>query len=213
MSSELWILMLTAASLGTVHTLLGPDHYLPFVAMAKARGWSPPRTIGITLACGLGHVASSIVLGSIGIALGVGLGQLEGIEATRGDWAAWAFLLFGSAYLLWAIWKLSTNKHSHIHEAPKNRSLTPWVLFLIFVLGPCEPLIPLLMFPAAQHSLAGIIAVSSVFAISTLVTMVAAVLTLHYGTSLLKVNHLHKYTHAIAGGTVTLSGALILLGL
>ncbi|HOD34406.1 MAG TPA: hypothetical protein PLR20_01590 [Syntrophales bacterium] len=29
---------------------------------------------------------------------------------------------------------------------------TPWVLFTIFVLGPSEPLIPVLMFPAARNA-------------------------------------------------------------
>src|SRR5690554_7070645 len=97
MSSELWILMLTAASLGTVHTLLGPDHYLPFVAMAKPRGWPTPRTIGFTLECGLAHVPSPTALAALAIPLGSDLAQLEAIEAPRGAWPAWPFPLFGSA--------------------------------------------------------------------------------------------------------------------
>ena len=50
MAPDLTLLLVTAASIGVVHTLLGPDHYLPFVAMAKARGWSLARTLRITLA-------------------------------------------------------------------------------------------------------------------------------------------------------------------
>ncbi len=41
-------------------------------------------------------------------------------------------------------------EHAHVHES-ESSSITPWVLFVIFVLGPCEPLIPLLMFPAASR--------------------------------------------------------------
>ena len=41
-------LLSTAAILGIVHTILGPDHYVPFVAMGRARGWSLGRTLGIT---------------------------------------------------------------------------------------------------------------------------------------------------------------------
>lgn len=33
------VLALTAAPIGFFHTLLGPDHYLPFLVMAKARKW------------------------------------------------------------------------------------------------------------------------------------------------------------------------------
>jgi hypothetical protein len=47
------------------------------------------------------------------------------------------------------------DEHAHVHEAERTRSLTPWVLFTIFVFGPCEPLIPILMYPAAAESLWG----------------------------------------------------------
>ena len=40
MSIDLGLLILTAVSIGFVHTLVGPDHYLPFVAMSAARNWS-----------------------------------------------------------------------------------------------------------------------------------------------------------------------------
>ena len=38
-SGELSALCVTAASIGFLHTLFGPDHYLPFIVMAKAKGW------------------------------------------------------------------------------------------------------------------------------------------------------------------------------
>ena len=37
MTVDLGLLILTAASIGCIHTLLGPDHYVPFVAMGAAR--------------------------------------------------------------------------------------------------------------------------------------------------------------------------------
>jgi ABC-type nickel/cobalt efflux system permease component RcnA len=210
--------------------------------MSKARPWTPLQTILITAFCGLGHVASSVVIGAIGIILGIGISKMEGIESVRGNWAAWAFLVFGIGYLLWAIWRIKSKKphvhthehgsivhnhehfhehaavdtpvvpHTHGHEKQKT-NLTPWILFLIFVLGPCEPLIPVLMYPAAQASIKGLIAVAVVFALSTILTMVGVVVAVNYSVSFIKVGKLEKYTHAIAGATVTLSGGLILLGL
>jgi len=51
MTNELLILRWSAASIGFVHTILGPDHYVPFIMIGKARNWSMPRTIGtMTLA-------------------------------------------------------------------------------------------------------------------------------------------------------------------
>lgn len=88
MSNKIWILIVTAASIGFIHTLLGPDHYLPFIVMSKARNWSTFRTVSITILCGIGHVGSSVVIGAIGVILGIGLHKLEALESIRGNWAA-----------------------------------------------------------------------------------------------------------------------------
>ena len=91
--------------------------------------------------------------------------------------------------------------------------MTPWILFLIFVLGPCEPLIPILMYPAAEMSYLGLVAVTATFAVVTIATMLAVVFAVNYGVSFVKVSKLERYTHVIAGATIALSGVLILAGL
>ena len=48
MDHELLVLMFTAAAIGCAHTLLGPDHYLPFVMMGRARNWTLSRTLSLT---------------------------------------------------------------------------------------------------------------------------------------------------------------------
>ena len=85
MNDALIALTATAAGIGFLHTLTGPDHYVPFVVLAKARGWSYLKTVWITVLCGLGHVGSSIILGFIGIALGLGVARLEIFEGYRGS--------------------------------------------------------------------------------------------------------------------------------
>lgn len=235
MSSDLSILLVTAASIGVIHTLTGPDHYLPFVVMAKARKWTMTKTSLITFFCGLGHVGSSILLGSVGIALGVALSKAERIESTRGNLAAWAFVLFGMAYMTWGIFRAIRNKshrhvhfhdgsthehvhtheqnHDHIHQSEKVINLTPWMLILIFVLGPCEVLIPMLMYPAAEHGTKGIVMVSVVFAVATIATMLLIVALLTAGFNKIPFGKMERWTHAIAGATILLSGVAILLGL
>ncbi len=237
MNSDLNILLITAASVGFLHTVTGPDHYLPFVVISKARKWSIAKTSVITILCGIGHVGSSVVIGTIGIAFGLILSKIEGIENFRGNLAAYAFVLFGFIYMVWGIYRAIQNKphkhfhfhheegeghehehihehnHDHIHEKEKAVNLTPWILILIFVLGPCEVLIPMLMYPAAKHGTLGIITVSLVFAITTIATMLAIVLLLVTGVNLIPLGKLERYTHAIAGGTILLSGVAILLGL
>lgn len=235
MSDGISALVLTAVAIGVTHTLLGPDHYLPFVFMARARGWSRAKTQLITLACGLGHVASSVVLGFLGIALGVAVARLESVEAVRGDIAAWALIAFGLVYMVWGLRRAlrgrshshvhlhedgSSHVHVHVHEADHlhvhdaTKSLTPWVLFTIFILGPCEPLIPLLMYPAAQSSLAGVVIVAVLYGAATLVTMASAVLVASVGFEKLPLGSLERYVHVVAGGAILACGlAIQFLGL
>lgn len=234
MTHEILILSLTAASIGFIHTLIGPDHYLPFIMMAKAGKWNKGKTFWITMLCGIGHVLSSILLGAVGIAAGIALDKLELIEGTRGEIAGWALIAFGFLYMIWGIKKAYSNRphshvhinedgtyvtHSHTHEGEhvhhsEKKSITPWVLFIIFILGPCEPLIPLLMFPAAQHSTAGIIIVAMVFGLVTIATMISIVFVSLWGISFVPLGKLEKYTHALAGFAIFASGlAINVLGL
>ena len=115
--NEAQILILTAASVAFVHTVLGPDHYLVFTAMGKARNWSLARTLRITAWCGIGHVLSSILIGTVGLLFGAQLASLVAIESSRGDLAAWALLAFGLMYFAWGLRKAGRlHRHSHIHR-------------------------------------------------------------------------------------------------
>ncbi len=93
-------------------------------------------------------------------------------------------------------------------------NLTPWILFTIFVLGPCEPLIPLLMYPAAKIHTGAIVLVASVFSIITITTMLVIVFLTLRGINFLPMKIFEKYMHAIAGAAICLSGcAIVFLGL
>jgi hypothetical protein len=93
-----WTLLLAAAGIGITHAVLGPDHYLPFLMLARARGWTAARALAVTGLCGVAHVASSLFLAGLGVALGFGVASLESVEAGRGDLAAWGLVAFGAAY-------------------------------------------------------------------------------------------------------------------
>ena len=67
MGPETLLLCGTAAAIAFVHTLLGPDHYLPIVALAKSRGWSMYVALRMTLLCSCLHVLGSVLLGVVGI--------------------------------------------------------------------------------------------------------------------------------------------------
>ncbi len=211
MSNELIILLWSAASIGFVHTILGPDHYLPFIMIAKARQWRLTRTLNLTALCGIGHVLSSVLIGVIGIIIGTQLQKLTWIESIRGNLAAWGLIAFGLVYAIWGLrhyfkhkQKLLESGHHHYQKKP-----TPWMLFIIFVLGPCEPLIPVLMYPAAHKSIATIIMVTSVFALVTISTMLVTVWGGYIGLSHVKLNKLQPLSHFLAGIIIFSSGMSI----
>lgn len=226
------ILILTAASVGFIHTLIGPDHYIPFIAMSKAGAWSKSKTLWVTAVAGIGHVLSSVILGLAGIALGIAVNSLELIESLRGDIASWLLISFGILYFLWGIKTAIKNKehshghfhnhgtyhshshqhskeHLHSHENGKINSITPWIIFTIFLFGPCEPLIPLLMFPAVSHSLLTLILVTLTFAAVTVGTMLLVVVASLYGIKSVSFKGAERYSHALAGALILICGLSI----
>ncbi|PJA98116.1 MAG: hypothetical protein CO128_09070 [Ignavibacteriales bacterium CG_4_9_14_3_um_filter_30_11] len=237
MNEELTLLTVTAASLGFVHTILGPDHYIPFITLAKASNWSITKTTLVTVLCGVGHILSSVVIGAIGIAFGLALKSVEYFESIRGEIAGWLLISFGLLYLLWGIKKavkykphshfhihedklvhshehVHSHDHTHVHSEVKEKKLTPWVLFIIFIFGPCEALIPILMYPAATASTFSLILVTSVFGLITIATMLGIVLLSLYGLKTISFPSIERYSHALAGFLIFSCGvAIIFLGL
>ena len=241
MGPEIWVICGTAATIGFLHTVFGPDHYLPFVMIGRARNWSHLRLAVITVLCGVGHVGSSILLGFLGIAAGMALARLEIIEGFRGELASYLLMAFGIIYGLWGLRQGILNKphrhvhvhadgdeheHEHLHDHLESghrhfhedkeavKSVTIWTLFIIFVLGPCEPLIPLIMFPASMHSIWGVVLVSAIFGVVTITTMTAIALGLYSGMRFISTKWLERYIHAIAGFVIAASGgAIVFLGL
>jgi sulfite exporter TauE/SafE len=264
--SEIWVLAGTAASLGLVHTVIGPDHYLPFIVIGRARHWTLRKTLVVSSLAGLGHILSSVALGFLGIALGVAVARLEGVESARGAVASWLLIGFGLAYFVWGLrraWKNKAHTHPHLHRhagvsepapghdarsehvhspatpapTPGNddihehahshataehshlhgdgkTNITPWILFTIFVFGPCEPLIPLVMYPAARRSLAGVALVAAAFGLVTIATMLVIIAAASWGASFARLGRLERYSHALAGLMIFVSGlAVQFLGL
>jgi len=206
---EIIALLLSAAGIAFTHTLMGPDHYLPFVAMAVERRWSWHRLLSITLLCGAVHLIGSVLLGALGIALQSEISGLVAIESVRGELAAWLLLSAGLLYLVWGL-RQAGKQHVHRHSSAHPQ----WVIFIVFILGPCEPLIPLLMYPAATASVAGVVAVTAVFGLVTIATMLMAVSLSYFSLKKVEFPGIQRYGHALSGATLSACGAAMLfLGL
>lgn len=202
MNEFFWTLPLAAATVGALHTL-APDHWMPFAALARARGWTPVRALRTTVICGLGHVTVSAILGVA--ALWIGLGVAELIGGKLASLAPTLLMAFGVVYMLWGL-----RPHRHRHE---KQGVTEGALFVLFSSDPCVALIPLIL-AAAGGGWPLIIAVIAAYEIGTIASMSILVVTAHAGARAIRFHFFDHYGDAVAGGLIVTVGlAVQLLGI
>jgi ABC-type nickel/cobalt efflux system permease component RcnA len=231
--SALPLLLGTAMMIAAVHTAVGVDHTLPFIALGRAQRWSLRKLLTVTALCGVGHVLSSVVLGMIGIALGTALDRLRWFESARGSLAAWLLIAFGAFFIVRSLWRslrehthnhhhahadglVHTHPHGHRHAehmhphfAANRSAASVWTLFIIFAFGPCEPLIPLLMAPAALQHWWWVVLIAALFGAVTIAVMVVLVTVGYLGLSQFRLGALERHAELFAGLAIAGSGAVI----
>jgi hypothetical protein len=199
-----------AVTVGSLHTL-APDHWVPFAALARARGWSAARTARITIACGFGHVTVSALLGLAGLLLGVEVVRALGerMEAVAGI----LLIGFGLAFGAWGLRraagkKLHGHAHTHYDHVHDGSGATAWGLFLLFSADPCVAVIPIL-FAAAPLGAASTSAIVLLYELATIGTMVALVLPARAGVRVLRAAWLDRYGDVAAGGVIAAVGVAV----
>ncbi|NUO19730.1 hypothetical protein HUU59_09805 [bacterium] len=204
MNPELLSLAGAAGLVGVIHTLIGPDHYVPFVALAKARKWSLRRTLNVTVLCGIGHIASAVAIAVLVTKLAPHVFDSATLESARGAIAGWALLSFGVIYAIWGFRRAIRVGYG---TQPESGGKLTWALFLIFVLGPCEPLVPFVTLPQTVSGPLATIVLTSAFSIATLATMISTVVLGYKGISVAKFKFNPAYGHAVAGLCILACGA------
>jgi len=210
--TETLILLGTTITLAFFHTLIGIDHYLPFIALSKSNNWTIRKTIFVVLICGFGHILSSVILGIIGIALFFHATAFDGIQDIREDIATYILIAFGIIYSIYGIISAVKNKphsHSHNHELKKTGKAF-WGLLIIFVIGACKPMIPLMMKTAAENNVFTLVLVTVCFSVVTVGIMLVMTLLGLKGFRLIRTDKLERYAHFIAGCVVLACGLLVL---
>lgn len=203
-------LALAAVTVGALHTL-APDHWVPFAALARARGWSAARTARITVACGFGHVTVSALLGLLGLAFG--LTMIRAFGERMESLAGILLIGFGLAYGIWGLRKaagrrLHGHSHSHYDHVHANSQTTAWTLFLLFSADPCVAVIPLL-FAAAPLGAGQTTAVVLLYEAATIGTMVSLVLPARAGANVLRARWLDRWGDAAAGAVIAAVGITV----
>lgn len=226
MGTELTMLLATSISVSVLHTVSGPDHFIPFIAIGRSKGWKLPKTLFWTVLCGIAHVLTSVVLALLVAGMGLSLSKFSILNEVRGGIASWLLLIFGILYFLYGlygVYRKRIHKHFDVYDdgsvyvfehdhnqmvyASARKKVTPWILFIIFLLGPCEALFPLLTYPAVQGSNVNMLLLIVVFMTCTVLTMMIMVTLFYFGFELVKFNWLEKYMAPIAGASITVCGA------
>ncbi len=230
MSDQLFAGLLAAAiGVGSLHTI-APDHWVPFAALSRARRWSTSRTAFVTVACGLGHVTVSALLG-VG-ALLFGLRLLQSFASQMESLAGLLLIGFGLAYGLWG-WRRAASGHLHAHIGAHGHvhwqvhpghghghphlhetddaaasKVTAWGLFLLFSADPCVAVIPVL-FAAAPLGVAKALGIVLAYELATILTMVALVLPARAATHAFRGAWVARYGDATAGAVIVAVGLMV----
>ena len=207
MLSAFAALAFAAASVGSLHSL-APDHWVPFTALARARGWTRGRTARVTLLCGFGHVTVSVALGLAG--LWVGSAVMQSLGRRMESVAGILLVGFGFAYGAWGLRGVVLRRlPSHAHPHGAGSRLTAWTLFLLFCADPCVAVVPI-VFAAAPLGPWGAAGVVVVYETATLGTMVAMVLLAQAGVAGLRARWVDRYGDSAAGGLIAATGLLLI---
>lgn len=208
MSGSLWALMGSTTLIAVLHAL-APDHWIPMVNLSIAQRWTSRRLTWMTFLAGIGHVGSSVLIGGVGVLMGVTLNQLKGFETQRGLIAGLLLMGFGLGYVLWG-WRQYAQQQGqeggHSHRAGL-------ALLAALVIGPCEPLLPL-MFLAYAFGWLAVTAVAALFSATTITMMLAQVLLARKGLCRGRWIRNFLSSHIATGLSIVVTGfAVLVLGL
>lgn len=212
MESNFLIVLGAAVLMALTHTILAPNHYLPFIMIGKTRNWGIKKTVFITMLCSLGHLVGALIVAVLAVGFGIAVSHIEIIEGYRANIAAWGLIIFGLGYFLWGIRAAYRDHHccEHIHTHKNDvKSLTPFILFMIFLFAPCEAVIPVLLLPALQSSPVQIFAIALAFGVTTMAVMVVMTGLGYKGIEFLPFKKWEKYGHAITGLVILICGILV----
>jgi hypothetical protein len=215
-----------------IHALI-PDHWLPFVLMARSQRWSDRHTVSLVALAGLLHVMISIAIAALGIKFGAGSAhQLAERTGRSLEFLAGSLLVvFGIAYGVWAHVRegrahgdrqgrggmnaggqatAHVHAHGHLLERWFRTAVTGGALVVIIGISPCALLVPILFAASAQGTMA-LVASGLGFASCTIGTMVVVTILALRGMRQLQLRFFTRYGDLISGLLIAAVGFLVLL--
>lgn len=230
------LLLATTVATALFHTLI-PDHWLPFVLIGRARGWSLRDTAAWSGLSALVHAALSAALGIATLKVGLEAAHALGerLESASGI----LLVAFGLAYSGWA-WRKGGHFHpggalahrrpekpacdghegpvhpEHLHYHADEALIRPGAgrgdlgLALIVGLNPCVLILPIL-FATAERGAGAIALVTLAYAATTTVLMVALSVVGVSGVRRIPVPGAARHMETASGLLIAVVGALVFL--
>jgi ABC-type nickel/cobalt efflux system permease component RcnA len=237
-TQPLGVLVVTTVTTAALHTLI-PDHWLPFVLVARSQGWSARRTAALTTASAALHVVVSVGLGVAAHLLGRGAEAAVGVGESLSKLSAGLLVLFGAAYALWFLGR-GGHQHSfgmhphhgaetvhppatpHPHDLAEAAAAPPPAgrdrrrgrlggasLAVIVGFNPCILVIPY-VYMAGTMGTGSLLLVGAAFAGATVTCMVGVALLGLKGTARLESPFLTRYGEAVSGVLIALTGLVVM---
>jgi ABC-type nickel/cobalt efflux system permease component RcnA len=229
------LLIATAAATAAFHTLI-PDHWLPFVLVGRARGWTARTTAAVSGLSAVIHTLLSIALGIAALGLGEAAAAAAGSRLERGS--GLLLVLFGGGYALWA-WRKGghfhpggallhgagerggcdgregfegTHLHYHADEAWLRKDVGKGGLALALIVGlnPCVLVLPI-MVATARRGAGAIAMVTAAYAATTIALMVGLSVAGVVGARRLPIPPAARHMETASGVLIALCGAVFLL--
>jgi nickel/cobalt exporter len=209
MSAGAPVLLAAAAGVGFAHAVL-PDHWMPLATVGRTRHWSLPRVARVSGLAGVGHVALSVVLGAIVIAVGL---QFRGAVQSAQDAIVGGLLIVtGLAFLV-----LQSrghhhhhDHHEHGHEHQDHHHGGALAVLVPFGAAASPDLTILPVFLAATTA-GTVTAVGTVllFAAATIATFVVLTVAVAAGSYRVRGDWLERRGNAVTGVVLLVIGALV----
>jgi nickel/cobalt transporter (NicO) family protein len=235
-STVLTTLAITGFTVAFFHAAI-PTHWLPFVLVARARGWNRAKTLLVTMFAGFGHVALTTLLG-LGLAwFGLQLDEHIGEAFPK---IAGGVLVAVGLYYFWRQWRGAGichhpvpgghhqpdaqcghegEGHSHWDGEIQDSELVSqkkgdWAaisgLFLMLTLSPCEAFLPIYL-SGVQFGWRGFFVLSVILAAATFAGMLLFTWLALVGLEKIQIKKLERYEAGLLGGLFSAVGLLIMV--
>lgn len=181
-----------------------PTHWLPFVLVGRAQGWSSQRTLAAVTAAGLAHIASTALFGLLIVAAALALDSW--VRGLLPNLSAALLMTFGLFYLARSLWVRAAA------DSPDLRTPAPAItnhaallgLVTMMAISPGEVLLPLYLH-SATAGLPTLALLTLMLALGTVLGMAVFTSLARAGASLLRLERWARYEGAVLG--------LVLIGL